>query len=88
MKDSPLRRVVMVLTVYLIVGWVVLGVAEWARRVLVLPGQFETLLRGGMLLGIPLAALLAWKYPTLGQSGATDGAGGEEREGVTESSGE
>ena len=78
----------MVLAVYLIVGWVVLGVAEWARRVLVLPGQFETLLRGGMLLGIPLAALLAWKYPTLGQSGAPVGAGGEEREGVTESSGE
>ena len=88
MKDSPLRRVVMVLAVYLIVGWVVLGGGRMARRVLVLPGQFETLLRGGMLLGIPLAALLAWKYPTLGQSGATDGAGGEEREGVTESSGE
>ena len=86
MRGLPLRRVVIVLTAYLVLGWVVLGVAEWARRVLALPSQFETLLRYGMLLGAPLSALLAWNYPALGQGGVTDPTDREEPEGVSESS--
>ncbi len=66
MKKSPLRRITYVLLAYLPVAWIVLGFAGWLRRVLALPQLFDSLLRGGLVLGLPLAALLAWKYPELG----------------------
>jgi hypothetical protein len=67
----------MVLTVYVVVAWTVLGVTDWLRRVLALPELFDTLLRGGMVVGLPVAALLAWKYPVLGHGGAVPALPGE-----------
>ena len=43
-----------------------MGVSGWVRRALALPSLFETLLRGGLLLGVPIAVLAAWYYPRLG----------------------
>ena len=69
MTESPLRRIVAVLLVYLAVTWVVLLGAGWLRRALALPELFDVLLRGGLVLGLPLAALMAWKYPEIGHGG-------------------
>jgi hypothetical protein len=73
---SPVRRVGAVLLVYAVVGVVVLIGAGWLRQLLALPDLFEELLRGGLLLGVPVAAVVAWRYPTLGDGGAA-----QEREG-------
>ena len=66
MKDRPVRRVVIVLAIYAVVAVVVLPASDWARRILALPELFADLLRLGIVLGIPVAALLAWHYPSLG----------------------
>ncbi len=67
MSDRPIRRVVIVLTIYLAVSIVVVPAADWARRIFALPGLFSDLVLVGLVLGVPAAAALAWKYPTLGQ---------------------
>lgn len=69
MTDSPVRRTALVLAVYIVVAWFVDDAAGWFRRVLALPELFETLLRGGLWIGGPMAALLAWHYPSLGEGG-------------------
>jgi len=63
------RRIAIVLVAYLVVAWLVLGVAEWARPVLALPVLFPRILRNGLALGLPLALLLAWYYPKMGHHG-------------------
>lgn len=65
MTDGPFRRVATVLLIYLGVGWMVLGIGSWLRRVLALPGLFETLLEGGVIGGAFVAIALAWAYPSL-----------------------
>ena len=69
MTESPVRRTAIVLAVYIIAAWFVDDAAGWFRRVLALPTLFETLLRGGLWIGAPIAALLAWHYPSLGAGG-------------------
>lgn len=78
MTGSPVRRVLTVLVVYAVVGGIVLVGGSWLRQLLALPGVFEDLLRAFLLVGVPVAAVVAWRYPTLG-----DGAGalGAEEEG-------
>lgn len=66
MRDLPIRRVLWVLLAYAVGAAVVLPGINWLQRVLALPPQFGTLARGGMLLGIPLAIVIAWRYPELG----------------------
>lgn len=63
MKPGALRRLVPTLLVYGVASWVVLGLSRWLRRVLALPGLFDTLVLGGLLLGVVFAALMAWFYP-------------------------
>lgn len=70
--DSPLRRVAVIVLLYVAAGWVVLLLGGWLSRVLVLPPLFDTLLRAGLSVGLPVAAALAWSYPRL--------AGGSESE--------
>ena len=43
-----------------------LPMLDWLQRVMALPPLFATLARGGMLLGVPLAIFIAWRYPELG----------------------
>ncbi len=66
MRDLPIRRVLWVLLAYAVGVAVALPGIDWLQRVLALPPQFGTLARGGMLLGVPLAIVIAWRYPELG----------------------
>jgi len=88
--DAPVNRraigrASLVLALYIVVAWFVYDAAGWFRRALALPALFETLLRGGLWVGGPVAALLAWHYPSLG----TEGGGTADRsEGTTTESSE
>jgi len=66
LTELPIRRVVWVLLAYAVGAAVVLPVLDSLQRVLALPPLFGTLARGCMLLGVPLAILIAWRYPELG----------------------
>lgn len=66
MKDEPLRRTIAVLLGYAAIAWVVLLFGGWLGRVLALPGLFDVLLRWGLVLGVPVAAAMAWHYPSIG----------------------
>lgn len=57
-----LRRVLITLTVYVLGASLVLGTARTVAEILVLPPLFLTLLAGIVVLGIPLAVVLAWTY--------------------------
>ena len=69
MNQGAVRRIAVVLIAYAVVAWLVLGVAEWARPVLALPVLFPRLLRNGIAVGLPIALLLAWYYPSMGHHG-------------------
>ncbi len=66
MTELPIRRVVWVLLAYAVGAAVVLPVLDSLQRVLALPPLFGMLARGCMLLGVPLAILIVWRYPELG----------------------
>ena len=66
MSDLPIRRVLWVMMAYGVGAAMVLPALDWLQRVLALPPLFGTLARGAMLLGVPLAILIAWRYPELG----------------------
>ena len=68
MTQLPLRRVLWVTLAYAVGAAILLPALDWLQRVLALPPLFGTLARGGMLLGVPLALLIAWRYPELGAS--------------------
>lgn len=71
--SSTARRVVTVLLVYALGAWIVLVGAGWLRPLLALPELFDRLLRLALIGGVPLAVLVAWLYPQMGDS---DGATG------------
>ena len=77
MPAPPIRRALIVGAVYALTAWVVLRVALWARGIFALPDLFLVLLRWGMALGVPVALLLAWHYPSLGHDGAPPPPEGE-----------
>ena len=66
MNGPALRRAGLVLALYVVAAWFVDDAAGWFRRALALPALFATLLRVGLWAGGPVAALLAWHYPSLG----------------------
>ena len=70
-------RASLVLALYIVVAWFVYDAAGWFRRALALPALFETMLLGGLWVGGPVSALLAWHYPSLG----TEGRGTDDRTG-------
>lgn len=81
MNDTPVRRTISVLLAYGVGAWLVVVVARRFRAALALPEIFEQLLHAGLVLGVPLAAVLAWMYPSLGHDVArpareTDGTDG------------
>ena len=59
-----------------------LPMLDWLQRVLALPPLFGTLARGGTLLGVPLAIVIAWRYPELGAGEQTllDGGAAKDEE--------
>jgi len=76
--SGALRRVGVVVLVYAAAAWAVLGGAAWLRRALALPALFDVLLRAGLLLGLGVAAALAWRYPALGEGSRTPATMGED----------
>jgi uncharacterized membrane protein len=65
---APLRRVLAVLLAYAAGAWIVLLGARWLRRVLALPQLFDDLLLAALIAGVPVAAVVAWRYPDLGHT--------------------
>ena len=77
MTELPIRRVLWVLLAYGVGAAVVLPALDLLQRVLALPPLFGALARGGMILGVPLAIVVAWRYPESGEGTHTpddDGA--------------
>jgi len=73
-----LGRVVVVLAAYAVFALVVLSGAGLLSRVLVLPSLFDRLVTGAVVIGLPLAAVLAWRYPSVGDGPPrSESAGGE-----------
>lgn len=66
---AALRRILIVLAGYLVTAWVVMGLAGWLAGVLALPPLFDRLLVWGVALGLPVALIIAWKYPDIGHYG-------------------
>ena len=56
------RKVIRVAAVYILVGWVVLQVGEVTFEALLLPGWSLSLLIALVVLGFPIALVLAWAY--------------------------
>ncbi len=67
--SSAVRRILSVLLGYLLVAWVVVMLSDWLAAVLALPSLFDSMLRWGIALGLPVALLIAWKYPEIGHHG-------------------
>ena len=79
MTDWPVRRVGWVLLAYATVAWLVLRGADWLGGVLALPPLFRTLAIALIVAGVPVAILVAWRYPELGGSeGAASQPSGDE----------
>lgn len=67
---AALGRVVVVLAAYGVFALVVLSGSRFLGRVLVLPVLFDRLVLGAVSVGVPLAAVLAWRYPSVGDGAA------------------
>ena len=74
-----MRRVAWVLVAYLLVAWLVTGLAGWLQRVLALPPLFRELGLGLLVLGSVVAIAVAWRYPELGHAGRPPDGGPDER---------
>jgi hypothetical protein len=75
---AALGRVVVVLAAYALFALVVLSGAGLLGRVLVLPALFDRLVTVAVVIGLPLATVLAWRYPSVGDiPPVADSTGGE-----------
>lgn len=63
---SPWMRVGIVLAVYALSALLILPALGALQRLLILPELFLELARIGLWLGVPLAVVLAWRYPDIG----------------------
>jgi hypothetical protein len=59
-------RVGIVLAVYAVGALLLLPLLGALQRLLILPELFLVLARVGLWLGAPLAVVLAWRYPDIG----------------------
>ena len=67
-RSDGLRRVALTLSVYVAVGAGIWFAIPWFQRLLLLPTLFPVLARVCLVLGIPVAALAAWRYPEMGDT--------------------
>jgi len=77
-SDLPLRRVLIVLVVYGLAAWLLLPALDAVQRLLLLPPMFGGLARIGLVAGVPVAAVVAWRYPQMGGSSVGGAAEGRE----------
>lgn len=73
MSRGPMRRVAWVLAAYALGAGAVLLGAQWLQRVLALPPLFRALGAWMLVGGVPLAILIAWRYPALGAGAGEPG---------------
>jgi adenylate cyclase len=69
------RKVIRVGAVYIIVGWILMQIGEVTFEALALPGWALTLLIVIVLMGFPLALVLAWAYEITPEGIRKDSAG-------------
>ena len=69
------RKVIRVGIVYLVVGWILIQIGETTFEALALPAWSLTLLIVFVLLGFPIALLLAWAFEVTPQGIRKDSAG-------------
>ena len=69
------RKVIRVGIAYVIVGWIVMQVGEVTFEALTLPSWALTLLVVSVLLGLPIALVLAWAYEVTPEGVRKDSAG-------------
>lgn len=70
-------RVVKVLLVYAVGAAVAWSLIPPIRRTFLLPALFTDVAQGALVLGALVAAVVAWRYPTMGV-GSGSGQGGSE----------
>ena len=63
---SPWWRVLKVLLAYALFALLLMPFLQGLQRLLFLPDLFIRLALGGLMLGLPLALLVAWRYPDIG----------------------
>lgn len=63
---SRAARLVVVAGAYALGALVMMAVIEFVRGLLFLPPLFVTLARGLVLAALPVALLVAWRYPDVG----------------------
>lgn len=65
-RGSPWWRVLKVLLAYAVLAVLLLPFLQGLQRLLFLPDLFMRLALGGLAVGLPVAALVAWRYPDIG----------------------
>jgi len=68
----PVRRLLLVILLYLVGALLLDGVLRWLEPILVLPPSFLLLGRLLLLLGFFLAVVLAWRYEPADHSGRAE----------------
>ena len=73
------RNVVRVAGIYAVVGWLLLQIASTLEDSLNLPSWFDSMITATLLIGLPIALLLAWAFEMTPEGvrrteDATDGA--------------
>ena len=69
------RKVLKVAAAYIVIAWVLLQVAATLEETLELPVWFDKAIFAAMLIGFPIALLLAWAYEIVPDTGSSDSGG-------------
>lgn len=81
MKGAPdgagvrARRIAIVVVVYGSCAALAWFLVPWVQRTFLLPPLFVRLAHGALILGVPMAAAVAWGYGSVGEGGASGGSG-------------
>jgi adenylate cyclase len=76
MEELKRRKVIRVVVAYIFVGWVLIQIAETTFAPMGLPPWTLTLVIALVILGLPLAAILAWGFDITPEGIAKDSGGG------------
>ncbi len=68
-RRAALRRVAITLASYLVLAALLVWALPAIQRLLLLPALFGRLARVALVLGVPVVAIVAWRYPALGDAG-------------------
>ena len=69
------RKVLKVAAAYILIAWVLLQVAATLEDTLELPAWFDKAIFAAMLIGFPIALILAWAYEVVPDTGSSDSGG-------------